>query len=323
MKKTLDVVKGAVDTNNKIPPLRNFLFYEGRIQGCDGVLIIDTPCPELDPTLHASVSAAFFLGAVEACTDKPELSLDSEKLTVQCGQFKARIPLSKTTDFPRADLNTEGQLVELTAPLLPLFSKLYKFINTGSRNWLKGVLFKSGYAWATNNIVLARIPYELPDTLIPIKVIDELLRIGIEPIGVEIGASWVTFFLPDETWLRCQIPVGDWPDIVNFMPKKQPKNGVDSTALGAAVAQLLPLSLLNDQQVICTNSTGVSTARNGAAFAEVQFKGLPETRWTADIFKTVLDVSQFVDLSTYPNVCYWSGDSIDGVVIGLPLDTGQ
>ena len=321
MRDTLNLVRGAVSTKDLLPVLTHFHIYEGRVQGGNGRIAIDAPCPELSG-FDCTVPAERFLKAVDACDGEPRLKLtDGGKLTASRGKFRATLPLADHAAFPRLGLPMTSGSYGAAEPLLPVLRRLRPFIGEdASRPWSCGVLFRGGYAWATNNMCLARAPYELPEMVLPVFAVDELLRIGAEPSSVEVLENALALRFEGGWWLRCQKLEGQWPDVARFMPAQPPERAWAADTLREAVRKVLPFCPDPKHPVVQTGGAGVSTLE-GEMSAEVGCYGgdLPVARFRAEPLLAALDAARSIDLSAYPGACYWQGEGVEGVIVGLRL----
>lgn len=316
MRNTLNLVRGAVSTKDLLPVLTHFHIYEGRVQGGNGRIAIDAPCPEL-ADFDCTVPAERFLKAVDACDGEPKCKLTEEgKLIISKGKFRATLPLAAHASFPKAVFG-EGKRVKLP-PVLAALRKLLPYIGEdASRPWSCGVLFRDGYAWATNNVVLARVPIQnLPDAVVPIFAIEEMVRMGLEPLTVLDSENALSFDLGEDRWLKVQKLSGDWPDVLKFIPAKPPEEGQLAQPLRKAIEKVLPFCPDPKLPVVQTGKDGVSTLE-GESCAVLGMKELPETRFRAEPLLAVLGTASYIDLSTYPAACYWRGEGIDGVIVGM------
>ena len=315
MKEILTLVRGAVSTKDFLPVLTHFHIYNGRVQGSNGHIAIDAPCPEL-ASLDCTVPAERFLKAVDACDGEPKFKLtEGGRLTITKGAFRAILPLAQHDSFPL--VQPDKKRTAIKTPFLPILRSLIPFVGEdASRPWSCGILFKDGYAWATNNVVLARVPYKGLELLLPVFAINELLRIGQEPLSYVNADNWITLYFKEGWWMRVQKLEGQWPDIEKFFPDKCPKTGVKSPPLYEAVSKILPFCPDPKQPIIETGEKGVSTL-DGEMSALVESKGLPVTHFRAEPLLTALQASDYIDLSTYPAPCYWRGNGIEGIIVGL------
>jgi len=203
MKKTLQLLKGAVGKDSTINIFKCVHLYGDRIQAQNGRITIDAPCAPLG---DFTVDADRFIKAVTACDGTPEVKITpAGKLSLKKGSFKALLPLSEHDAFPRLDKGAEGVYIALSAPLLSVFAKLLPMCaEDDNRVWLNGINMSGGYAYATDGTIMARSPVGFtPETAIniPADAIAELVRMGIEPVGINITESAITFDLGD-VWMR-------------------------------------------------------------------------------------------------------------------------
>lgn len=322
MRDALSLVRGAVSSKDLLPVLTHFHIYGGRVQGGNGRIAIDAPCPEL-AGFDCTVPAERFLAAIDACEGEPKLKLtEGGKLTVSKGKFRAILPLADHNTFPLTPMEPKAGsfLDDIKMPaILPILRKLYPFIGEdASRQWSCGVLFDEGYAWATNNVVLARMPSGILGNrmLLPVFAIDELLRIGQEPQSIQADNNAIWFYFKEGWWMRAQKLTGEWPNVAAFIPGTPPDTATSAELLRAAVRKVMPFCPDPKLPVVVLNEKGVSTL-DGEMSATVGTAALPEARFRAEPLLAVLDAAEAIDLTTAPKACYWRGEGIEGVVIGV------
>jgi len=320
MRETLDLVRGAVSTKDLLPVLTHFHIYSGRVQGGNGRVTIDAPCEEL-AGLDVTVPAKRFLDAVDACEGEPKIKVsDAGRLTLTRAKFRATLPLASHDSFPRSEYRRgEAKQYALPKTFLLSLGTLFPFVGEdASRPWCASVLLRDGYAWATNNVTLARMPIGAgyPVVAIPVFAVEELLRIDREPRKMMATDVAVTFDLGDGIWLKAQLLTGEWPDVSKIMPTKVPNKMVSTKGLAEAVLKVAPFCPDPRIPIIVTGDKGVSTME-GDMCAQVACGALPEARFRADVLLPVLEVAQDIDLSAYPNPSYWRSNVIDGVVVGV------
>lgn len=320
MRDTLNLVRGAVSTKDFLPVLTHFHIYDGRVQGGNGRVTIDAPCDEL-AGLNITVPAARFLDAVDACEGEPKMKVsEAGRLTLTHEKFRAVLPLAAHDSFPRSTYNKRAaKQHDLPKSFLTMLGSLHAFIGEdAARPWCASVLVKNGYAWATNNVTLARWECTLafPPVAIPVFAIDELLRIDREPRKMMVTDTAVTFDLGDGVWLQAQRVAGEWPDVEKIMPAKAPKKMIPTKGLLEAVIKIAPFCPDARLPIIETGEKGVSTMA-GDMSAEVACARLPDARFRADVLVPVLEAAEEIDLTTYPAPCYWRSRVMDGVVVGI------
>ena len=224
MLKTLNFVKGAVSTKDLIPVLTNFHFYSGRVQGGNGRITIDAPL-ELGG-IDITVPAVPFLKAIDTCEgilDFENLKItEAGRLSIKKGKFRSVLPLSNSDEFPLVE-PSEGKARHVP-PILSALKRLRPFVgDDATRPWACGVLFKNGYAYATNNVVMTRVIMDFGDCEfnLPGFAVDELLRINKEPESIIIDDNAVTFFFGKLGWLRSQLFSAEWPDVERFFEEHE------------------------------------------------------------------------------------------------------
>lgn len=178
-----------------------------RLQAGNGRYYVDGPTDL--PAM--TVNADRLVTAFSACGDDPTLSLTDVNLTVKRGRVKARVSLTPT-EYPKVAPTPPGGaalagVVEVLGLLAPYVAE------DASRPWATSVCLSGGYAYATNNVIVARHPLPSPVTTpvnIPGVVIPALAAFG-EARDVGYDGAAVTFYYEDGTWVRTSLVTGDWP----------------------------------------------------------------------------------------------------------------
>lgn len=318
MRKVLNFVKGAVSTKDLIPVLTNFHFYAGRVQGGNGRITIDAP---LDiGCVDTTVPAVPFLRATDACDGQPELSItEAGRLMVRRGKFKSSLPLSPPESFPRSEPTVCGSSLYDFEDMLRALKTIRPFVGEdASRPWVCGVLLKDGYMYATNNVVMARIPFSKARNgyaiNLPSFAVDEILRINEVPTSIEYDDVSMTLHYGDR-WLRSHLFDAAWPDVEKFFAEValQPV----PAGLLEAVEKVLPFCPDAKFPVIRLSAEGVHTA-DGEMSAQVDTCALPASKFRAEILTLVLAHATAIDLSKYPAPIPFSGmHGLRGVLVGI------
>jgi len=313
----LNFVRGAVATKDLVPVLTHFHVRDGRIQGGNGRIAIDAPCEELKD-FNFTVPAVKFLKSVDACNGEPKLKITpSNKLSVKKGAFKALLPLADNTSFPY--VVNELTKNKLNTDLLTIFKKLKPFVgDDASRPWSCGILLRNNFAYATNNVVLAKVPIVWPymDVNIPLFAVDELLRIGFAPNSIGIADNRIIFNFVDDSWLSTQLFVDEWPD-VDPMFKDSDSISLIPNELKSAIETVLPFCPDEKFPRIKLSNETVSTD-DGEMSAEVSgFNFGVEAYFRAEPLLQVLTQADEIDFSFYPDPCPFRGDGIEGILVGV------
>jgi len=205
MIKELRLVRGAVAKKDIVPVLTHFHIYNGRIQGGNGKMSIDMACEELTG-LDVTVPAERFLKACDACDGEPKIKVTpAGNLSVKNKKFGAVLPLADHEKFPVAE--SYGFEKWDFSALITALRTLQPFIgDDATRPWCNGIWFNDGYAYATNNIVLARTKINMEASFIlPAYAIEEIIRIGMTPIGYQLTEQALYLHYENTMWVRSQL----------------------------------------------------------------------------------------------------------------------
>jgi len=316
MIKTLQFVRGAVADKDLIPVLTHFRISDGTIQGTNGRMTIQADCEKLSG-IDIAVPAGRFLKAIDACDGEPTIKVTpAGKLVISNKKFRAILPLGDTSAFPSA--TADQTQITMDGELLPVLRKLRPFIGTdASRPWACGILLKDGFAYATNNVILCRVPCSWGSLNEPINLpsfaVDELIRIGREPEAVHTSDQSVTFSWGSR-WLKTLLFDLAWPDVDNFF--EDTLTPEIPSGLQGAVERVLPFCPDPKFPVITLGADGVATT-DGEMMAEMGGLSLPDSRYRAEALLMVLGVATHADLAAYPAPVRWAGDGIEGVLVGV------
>jgi hypothetical protein len=211
MLENLRLVSTALAQRDVVPALIHLHVKSGRAQAYNGRLAIEVPAPfDFDATVHG----AKFLAAMDAAAGEGKVTIKDSTLTVSRGRFRVRIPCIDPASYPAS---TPGQMpVACKGPLRPAFQRLREFISTdASRPWSMGLLLTEGVAYATNNVVLCRMPCDmlaLPGQLnVPVDIVDAVLARGADPVSYSTERTALTLIYEDEVWFRTQLFTAEWP----------------------------------------------------------------------------------------------------------------
>ena len=322
MREILNLVKGAVSTKDLVPVLTHFLIYGGRIQGGNGRVSIDAECSGLDG-LNFAVPADRFIRAIDACGSDPTLKLHKDKLVVKSAGFRASLPILPAESYPyKALIKNEPYLYSKGNPrFLDVLRKLKPFISTdASRPWSNSVFFRDGFAYATNNVVLARIPcdYAGPEMQVSTHGVDEILRIGQEIDFFSLYETAIHFSYKD-FWMDVQGVSELWPSKLGDLCDQintPTSNWVRCDGVLDKVSKLE--HFFPDKKVPTVVFEGGRAATlDGDCSAEVDLGVEPgeKSLFNFNALKLVLGAATSVNLSLSPNTAAWKGDDgIEGLI---------
>lgn len=310
MKYTLERVRGAVSRKTLLPILTNVSMRHGWLQSSNGFITVTTPCPGVD--LDFCVPAAPFFKAVDVCGPTPSLAVDGGRLTVSKGKTRIRLPLETEDAYPRAE-PISSELEVVPDGLCDVLTRVRPFVGTDAfRLWSHGVLLQDGFVWATNNVVLVRVPFPGVRPMVwPTPVLDEVLRLGEQPVAMAATDSRVELHYEDGTWLAASLIANQWPDTGRFFEVAQGSEGsTEIGQLGAAVEAVAPFC--GESPIVRLTSQGVETPE-GHYHACVGMERLPEIAFRLEPFQEVLKVAKAIDFDLAP--CrWWAPGGLEGVI---------
>jgi hypothetical protein len=313
MRESLELVRGAVSDKDLIPVLTHFHIYDGKIQGGNGRVSIEAEMSTLRNKDPLTVPAGRFLRAVDAGAVK--ITVHDERLHMKGQGLKIVLPLADSSAYPVAKQPAKWKACKWD--LLPVLQQLKPFIGSdASRIALCSIAIRDGYAYAANNPTVARVKCAAPNMVLPVYLIDELLRIGIEPVGYHGSDLLLTFRLTKTSWIQSVLLTGKWPDVEEFFKGWPKRVAIVPTGLREAIDAVLPFCQDDKFPALHFSKDGVSTtvAEVYAVFDDVK---VPDGRWHARNIALVLKAATHINLNEWPKPCRWRGESIEGVTVGL------
>lgn len=197
------------------PILSNLLVYETptgsrRAQAQNGRYTVDAPT-DLPAML---VNADRLLAVVNACNSNSEarFSCTESNLTVTAGRLKARVALLDPGQYPRT--TPTEKIAHSAASLAGALRSLLPFVaEDASRPWATSICVTATHAYATNNVIMARIAVDIgveTPVNLPGASIDAILACG-EIERIRADELSVTFYMTGDIWVKCQLVSGEWP----------------------------------------------------------------------------------------------------------------
>ena len=317
MLEVLKFVKGAVGKKDYVPALTHFQIADGRITGFNGKISLSSPIA-LD--LECCPKAIPFVKAIEACTDTAQLHLTpSGKLSVRSGRFRAHVDTVEVDVFP--EVLPEGEFVELDGHLLPALRKILDIIGEdASRPWATGILLDGNSAFATNNVILAEhwLGYHFPyRVVLPKSTVKEMIRIGEEPVRMQLTAMSVTFHYEGDKWLRSNLISEQWPDVRELLeahcadPKSLPK--VEDT-FWEGLETIAPF--LDDSFRVYLSEDSVRTSMEEGAHVEQCGEGLSGI-YNHKMLGLLRGLADRIGFAAYPERVSWYGENVRGLIMGM------
>lgn len=301
------------------PVLNALHVYEtptgNRAQAGNGRYILDVPT-DLPPM---TTPADKLLAALRACKAVPRLEIDGPNLLVKSGRMRVKLPLLESGSYPVATPDEARD--SLLGAIGPLLARLLPFVaSDASRPWATSVCLRNGFAYATNNVVIARLPFPFPhpeSVNVPAVTVKAIVD-NPEPERLGYSEGSLSLFYPDGTWLKTQLVQGDWPtEQVDSMFKAP----VDWVAADEQLKGLLDTAakLADDRHPVVTLAGDVVATEDGT-FTVDGVTGLPmapvklNARMAADVFAVAGHVSWN---TPRPSVHTWFQGNLLGVLAGV------
>jgi len=312
----LQFVKGAVAKKNFDPTLTHFLIRERRVWGFNGIIGLSSP---IQCDLDIAPQGLQFLRALAACKETITLHLtDKGQLCVSSGGFRTLVECVKPEEHKA--LPPAGDFVELPGNMLNAIKTLEPFIGfDASRPWACGILFRGRSAYATNNIIATEywLGHEFPITVnIPVQAVRELMRIGEEPLGLQVNEDRLTFYYSGHRWLMTKLSALTWPDITAALDHNASDQMIPPPeGLFEALDIIAPFT--DDMGRVTFDGSRITTGDSADATA-VEFEGCPASgSYNCDQLLALKSVAHRVDFAAYPRPVPFVGHNLRGVVLGL------
>ena len=312
-------VQGAVAKRNLVPALAHFRIQNERILGFNGTLCLSSP---IAFNINANPKAAPFAKAIATCKETVQVHLTKTgRLSIRSGPFKALIECLE--DIPQ-EMEPVGTYTELPHGILEPLRVLAPFVSEdASRVWARGILLRGQSALATNNAILVEkwVKHAFPlEANLPKMLITALLRINIEPIGVQLAPNSITFHYTGERWLCSQLYTTLWPNVARILNRPVVNLLSVPAAFWRAIETVAPF--VGDSGMVHISPNNVSTATDLDAAAEsgatIHVENLPaEGSFNLKYLRQLEKVANSIDFSAYPNPCLFFGDNLRGAIIGL------
>jgi len=310
----LKFVQGAVAKKDFVQELTHFHISEGFIKGYNGSLAL---CSPIDLNLEVVPKAKPFVKAIQTCKETAQLHMTpAGRLSIKSGNFKAFVDC---LDVRPMAIAPEGQMVKLDGNLLKALKTLNPFIaEDASRHWARGIMFRGPSAFATNNVTLVEywLGYNFPvEVNIPKPAVQELLRIGEEPISIQVCENSVTFHFEGKRWLRTQCYPTNWPDMGRVFNREANPQGLPE-GFFAALMDLAPF--VDELGRIFMLGTKMATTPAEGLGVSMDLDGLPEQGiYQVKQLQLLEGVVQKIDLTQYPAPCLFYGDKLRGAIVGM------
>jgi DNA polymerase III sliding clamp (beta) subunit (PCNA family) len=308
-------VQGSVARKGFVPELTHFNITNKTIRGFNGHLSL---CSPIDFDLDVSPKAVPFVKAIQSCDETIQLNVTATgRLSIKSGKFRAQIECLPT-DFP--EVLPEGEEIPLSRGIRDVLKKLLPFIaEDASRPWARGILLRGQSAFATNNINLVEhwLGYSFPVEInIPRSAVVELVRIGEEPISLQMTETSCTFHFPGKRWLRTNLNSTDWPDVSRVLNMRVPNLKHIPEDLWVGLEKIEPFA--DDMGRVYFSPGMIATGDTEDASSAVQVTGLDGTGvYNIKQMRLLQDVATRWCFGEGASPSLFFGENIRGAISGL------
>lgn len=318
MLEPLKFVQGAVAKKDFAPALTHFRIKGGHVKGFNGSLAISSP---IDLDLDICPKAVQFVKAINACEDTISLHIDkNKKLVIQSGNFKSMVECVDPVNFP--DIKPEGKTITLNDSLLPALRFLEPFIaEDASRPWARAILFDGESAFATNNIVLVQywLSFKFPFRAnIPSAAVRELIRIGEDPVRMQMTEHRIVFHYEDGRWLSTQLDNSTWPDAMALLDRGDQSCPQEPFPLGfwPALDQLLPFCDETNRVYFHGDKMATGSTPDSLG-SSVEIECPPAGIYNAKHLSNLREIADSIAFSAYPAAVPFFGKASRGIIVGI------
>ena len=323
MLEALKFVRGAVAKKDFVPELTHYLIRAGRITGFNGRIALSC---KIDTDLDIAPKALPFIKAIERCETTTKMHVTpTGKVSIKSGKKRFLIDQMEEKEYPEI-VPEDSEKIELPEQgFTQTLKELLPFVaEDASRPWAKGILFRNGYAYATNNIILVQkwLGFHLPFEInFPQHAINELIRIKRSPTRIQVTENAATFWFDDDTWMRTNLLATEWPDLDGLLDKHAscpPDTAVnldDNTF--QAVEDLSPFVDELGRIFLNGASFGTTQVEDHGAHIEVGDLGTDKACYHFKQLKLVHNIAQTINFAAYPNPCSFFGEGLRGLLVGI------
>lgn len=321
MLEILKFVRAALDDSGYNRAFSHFKIRGGRISATNGQLAVQTPIPiDIDCCPHGES----FIKAVAACDDVISFHLEGGSLVVRSGKFKSHVPTCDPDLFP--DYYPTGERFPIGQEIMPILRKLLPFVATDDRRpWACGIQFVNNSAIATNSIcvVEAWLPVAFPVIAnLPRAAVAELVRLKIEPEGLQVSPEAVTFHLPGGAWVSSRVMTYEWPDVGKIFEQGAQYSGgyMSGEQLASILDDVSKLEKFTDDfNSVHFHKEGISTSREDDPGTSIANPSAPKQGvFRADQLSALKGVIDRIGFGAYPApIPFFGGDNLRGVMVGF------
>lgn len=306
-----------------LPSMRRVYFERGIMRAFNGLVQYEATSG-IDCTEEPfAVSEEKLELALKRCGEKAQVSTDAKFLKLKTGPLSVRVRKFPTDDAPALPPISlpehHSAYGEDARALLAVMRQAEPFVSTdASRPWSVSLLVKDGYAWATNNLALVRIP--LPASLaslefrVPGGALDFLCSLPSLDSFTLMPATEHLVFQYEDSFAQIAQSTHPWPEVTRFfaaMPSALPE-------VPPALREAIENAERFAERFIAVDSTRVETKSEAI---ETEFEVALERSeglYNAKLLALLVKASTHLELSAFPKPAFFVGpNGLQGTAVGM------
>lgn len=315
----------AVAKKDLDPALCHLEIRGGRATGYGGRIGMSTL---IDCKLDVRPKAKPLWKALQATKESDEVDLymtGAGRLGVKQGKFKAFIDCIGQ-DEPMTHLLPEGPEFDVPEELYSALMALEPYMAIdASRPWAQGLKITADSIFATNNIVLIQrwhgsgIPVEC---IIPSDAVTALRKIGQVPRSIQYneGIS-MTFHFENDRWLSTHLIAqdGGWGRAEAIFDANTNTEGMIEVPNDFYLAIDSLKDMLGPSRYIFLKGDRICTSPNDEEGASIDIEVPDGPVFHAEQLRSLQEIATRINFTTYPKPCYFVGDKLRGVIVGVQV----
>lgn len=313
----------AVAKKDLDPSLCHLEIKNGRATGYGGRIALSTP---IDCKLDVRPLAKPLWKALGSTKENDGVDLymtGTGRLGVKQGKFRAFIDC----------LDQQFDMVQLvpTGPMFDVPEELYNSIKTlapymsidASRPWAQGLKLNPHSTFATNNIILvqrwhgADIPIEC---IIPSDAVTALMKINQIPVAIQYneGIS-LTFHFENGRWMCTHLIAqdGGWGRAEYIFDSNTNLEGLEEVSDEFYDAIDTLKDMLTERRLVYLKGDRICTSPNDEEGAMIDTEVPNGPIFHAEQLRSLRELATKVNFTTHPKPCYFVGDKLRGVIVGV------
>ena len=313
---SLRFVQWAVAKKAFVPELTHFQIKDGFIRSFNGAISL---CCPINLALNCNPKAAAFLKAIQTCKETVQLSMTAAgRLSVKSGKLRALVECLPET-FP--EMAPAGREIDLEPGFMEALAALEPIIGEdASRPWSRGILFRNGVAYATNNIVVARYYADycaLHQVCIPHAAVNELLRISACPAKAFVEDNAVTFLYENGAWLRTSLmPAEGWPDVDRIIDGAETGGEPIPSDFFDGLKDIA--NFTDETRAVFFKPNYLTTSLDTEKATYINVQGLPDFgKFNVDMWLLLKDLAKFYKPTERPGMIHFAAENVIGAIIGM------